>query len=108
MARNGQWHACIEGKHSANAKSDAKLTCYSQDACGFEIKLLCCGRQSSISKLDGTAWLQAMPAAHKGFLNRAAEIPVECLYQHACSLNKRLVLTGVILVARSLRFCILV
>jgi hypothetical protein len=38
--------------------------------------------------------VQALPAAHRGFLMRARSIPVEQLYFHARSQGKRLVLCG--------------
>ena len=40
-------------------------------------------------------FLQDVPAAHTGFLNRARGVPIQSLYQQAVRGNKRLVLTGV-------------
>lgn len=38
--------------------------------------------------------LQAVPAAHRGFLLRARQIPIEAMYEHACRQKRRLVLSG--------------
>jgi len=43
-------------------------------------------------------WMQEVPAAHTGFLNRARGVPIHQLYKLAKKLKKRLVLTGVSLV----------
>ncbi len=38
--------------------------------------------------------VQAIPAAHRGFLMRARAVSIETLYEHACRQKKRLVLSG--------------
>jgi hypothetical protein len=38
--------------------------------------------------------MQAVPAAHRGFLMRARTVPIESIYEHACRQKKRLVLSG--------------
>ena len=38
--------------------------------------------------------VQAVPAAHRGFLARARSVPIEALYEHACRQGRRLVLSG--------------
>ena len=38
--------------------------------------------------------LQAVPAAHRGFLLRARQVPIEAMYEHACRQKRRLVLSG--------------
>ena len=38
--------------------------------------------------------VQAVPAAHRGFLLRARQVPIEAMYEHACRQKKRLVLSG--------------
>lgn len=40
------------------------------------------------------AFLQAVPAAHRGFLLRARQVPIEAMYEHACRQKRRLVLSG--------------
>ena len=39
-------------------------------------------------------YMQAVPAAHRGFLLRARDIPIEAMYEQACRQKRRLVLSG--------------
>ena len=41
--------------------------------------------------------MQAVPAAHRGFLLRARDIPIEAMYEQACRQKRRLVLSGQLL-----------
>ena len=43
---------------------------------------------------ESNAFLQAVPAAHRGFLLRARQVPIEAMYEHACRQKRRLVLSG--------------
>ncbi len=53
--------------------------------------------------LVSQALLQAVPAAHRGFLMRARAVPIESIYEQACRQKRRLVLSGGSCLAFSIR-----